>query len=277
VSRHRAACLIVAAVGLFLGTPASSAGATTTATTTTTTTTAAEPPGTPTAQPFAGLATVGPLFLPGSTDPFCTASVVASRAGDLLVTAAHCVIGATTGYTFAPGDHDGVEPFGSWTVVGAYAAPAWIDHEEPQADVAFLTVAPKMVGGRVRDIESVTGADRFGTTPATGQRVTVPAYALGATKPVTCSVRTYVEAGYPAFNCNPYPDGTSGAPWLRRIGRGWAVVGVIGGLHQGGCQTWTSYSPRFAAAVQRAYVMANRGTRVSTFPPLASDGCATGV
>src|SRR5271165_6359529 len=57
----------------------------------------------PTGQPFSGVAAVGALFPSATTGSvsglatsgghFCTASVVHSRAGDLAVTAAHCVTG----------------------------------------------------------------------------------------------------------------------------------------------------------------------------------------
>ena len=34
----------------------------------------------------------------------------------------------------------------------------------------------------------------------------------------------------------------------RATRHGWSVVGVIGGLNQGGCYPWTSYSPPFGAS-----------------------------
>jgi hypothetical protein len=236
------------------------------------------PPGTPTARPFNGIRTVGPLFPPGSTSHTCTASVVASRAGDLLVTATHCIAGSVTGYTFAPGYRDGIEPFGSWRVIGAYASPRWISGRSPRYDFAFLVVARQRVRGRLRSVQSVTGANQLGSAPSPGTAVTVPAYATGRDdRPVTCTARVYFRGVYPAFNCTPYPDGTSGAPWLRRAHRGWAVVGVIGGLHQGGCYPWTSYSAPFGADTLRTYTSAVNGTKTSAFPGPERDGCTTGL
>jgi len=239
---------------------------------------AAPPPGTPTARPFAGTPTVGPLFPPGSATHTCTASVVASTVGDLLVTATHCIAGGAEGYTFAPGYHDGVEPYGSWTVTGAYAAPQWVSQRSPRLDVAFLVVAPRRRHGRLRQIQAVTGANRLGTAPARGTRVTVPAYPVGRDdRPLTCTARVYYRGSYPAFDCNPYVDGTSGSPWLRHGPTGWEVVGVIGGLHQGGCEPWTSYSAPFGAATRQAYSAAVRGRRTTVFPGAESDGCTTGL
>jgi V8-like Glu-specific endopeptidase len=245
---------------------------------TTTTTTAGEPAHTPTAHPFSGMSTVGPLFLPGSSSHFCTASVVDSAAGDLLITAAHCLVGSVVGYTFAPGYHHGIEPFGSWTVVGAYAPSGWMTHQAAQDDVALLKVAPRQVDGRTTEIESMTGGNRLDIAPATGQEITAPAYDLGHDDdPITCAARVYYHDRYPAFDCNPYPDGTSGAPWLRRTDHGWDVVGVIGGLHQGGCETWTSYSPTFDQALLHTLSDAGHGPPVASLPAAGSDGCTTGL
>ena len=189
------------------------------------------------------------MFLPGRLEHTCTASVVDSRARDLLITAAHCISGSANGYVFVPGYHDGVKPLGSWTVVGAYGAPGWIVRQDQQDDFAFLVVAPRVIGGHLRQIQDVTGAYTLATAPAAGDQVTVPAYALGFDDmPVTCTTHVYYVAAFPAFNCTPYPDGTSGAPWLRHRKNGWAIVGVIGGLHQGGCHAWTSYSAPFGSA-----------------------------
>jgi hypothetical protein len=236
------------------------------------------PAGTPMAHPFAGDRTVGPLFPPGSAVHTCTASVVDSPSGDLLITATHCITGEARGYTFAPGYHDGVEPYGTWSVVGAYVDPQWTADRAPRLDVAFLRVAPRQMDGHAREIQSVTGGNRLGPAPSTRAMVTVPAYAVGHDDdPVTCTAPVYHRGVYPAFDCNPYVDGTSGAPWLLRTDHGWDVVGVIGGLHQGGCYPWTSYSAPFGPATTRTYDGAVNGAETSVLPPPESDGCTTGL
>src|SRR5581483_10874289 len=71
---------------------------------------------------------VGAIFFPsvlGSSvrlglPHICTGSVVHSPAHDLVLTAAHCVAGPGLGYDFAPGYHDGIAPFGVWSVRHAY-------------------------------------------------------------------------------------------------------------------------------------------------------------
>jgi V8-like Glu-specific endopeptidase len=236
---------------------------------------AAPPPGTATATTFNGTPTVGPLFVSAaSTHHFCTASVVHSPRGDVLLTAAHCVAGTGVGYTFAPGFHAGVAPYGRWTVTGAYLDPAWLTSQDPRRDFAFLTVAPKLRDGRPTEIERVTGANILGLHTRRGERVTIPAYPGGADNlPVTCEVPLYYEGVYPAFNCDPYVGGTSGSPWLVRSGSGHKVVALIGGLHQGGCFSYTSYSPPFGDPVRRAYLRAVHHDVPDVAPVAGSDGC----
>jgi V8-like Glu-specific endopeptidase len=235
----------------------------------------AAPPGTPTATTFDGTPTVGPLFASAATPyHFCTASVVHSRRGDVLLTAAHCLLGTAVGDTFAPGFHGAVAPYGRWTVTGAYLDPAWLTSQDPRRDFAFLTVAPRMIDGRRTEIERVTGANLLWLHTRRGERVTIPAYPAGADNlPVTCEVPLYYEGVYPAFNCDPYVGGTSGSPWLVRSGSRRKVVALIGGLHQGGCFSWTSYSPPFGAPARRAYMRAVHHDTPDVAPVAGSDGC----
>lgn len=230
----------------------------------------------PTATRFAGMRTVGALF--SSANPrfhFCTASVIHSPRGDLLLTAAHCVHGSGAGLVFAPGVHDGIAAYGRWAVTGAYVDPDWVSRQDPRRDFAFLTVAPEHVNGQVVEIEQVTGAERLAIHAARGRTVTVPGYPAGTdNEPVRCTARVYYHGRSPAFDCDEYVGGTSGAPWLARTGTGRAVVALIGGLHQGGCFAWTSYSPPFGAPVLRAYDRAAAHSSPDQAPAAGDDGCA---
>jgi len=235
------------------------------------------PLGTPVSHSFQGISSVGPLFPPQSTTHICTASVVASRTKNLLITAAHCLAGSVAGWTFAPGFHNGLAPHGYWTITKAYGSPQWTADQNPKNDVAILVVAPKRVKGRVITIQSVTGANTLVTEPASRTKITVPAYpAQVGGNPLTCATMVYYQSGYPAFNCNSYVAGTSGAPWIVHTSRGSSVVGVIGGLHQGGCYPWTSYSSPFTSSLKKTYANAARGLHPTTFPVAGGDGCTGG-
>jgi V8-like Glu-specific endopeptidase len=240
----------------------------------------AKPPaGTQKSRPFSGTPTVGALFDSATSGKhFCTASVVASPKGNVLMTAAHCIQGNAKGLSFAPGFHDGTAPLGRWTVTGAYFDPAWISEQSPSRDFAFLTVAPRKIGGVQTEIQSLTGANVLSTKPSSGESVTVPAYPDGQPKvPITCTAKVYFEGIFPAFNCNPYIGGTSGSPWLSATPEGIMVVGLIAGLHQGGCFTYTSYSPPLGGDARAVYQRAISGAKPEVGPDPGSDGCSTGL
>jgi hypothetical protein len=100
----------------------------------------------PTSHTTNGVRPVGALFpTASSTGHECTASVVNGSHGDVLLTAAHCVSGSGAGMVFAPGFHDGISPYGRWTVTAAHLAPAWLRSQDPrtcQTRVYFTNAFP---------------------------------------------------------------------------------------------------------------------------------------
>jgi V8-like Glu-specific endopeptidase len=240
----------------------------------------AKPPaGTAKARTFPGTPTVGALFdSAGSKKHFCSASVVASPEGDVLMTAAHCIQGSAKGLSFAPGFHHGDSPFGRWEVTGAYFDPQWIASQSQTRDYAFLTVAPRMIAGVSTEIQTITGANALSAGATKGETVSVPAYPAGeANDPINCTSKVYFEGVFPAFNCNPYVGGTSGSPWLAATPEGIEIVGLIAGLHQGGCYTYTSYSPPLGTHARAAYERAVAGKKPEIGPDPGSDNCGTGL
>ena len=238
------------------------------------------PRGTPKAVMFHGTPTVGALYRGSSVARHhCTASVVRSAPRDIILTAAHCVTGTGAGYVFAPGYHDGVAPYGRWVVTATYLDPDWLSDQDPRKDFAFLVVAPQARGGRRVEIQDLTGGNRLGAAPRPGQRVTIPAYPAGTDNdPVTCTVSVYYGGIYPAFDCDPYPSGSSGSPWISDSPFGPTIVGVIGGRDLGGCYTFTSYSSPLGAAALRAYRRAVRRDRGDSAPvPRQHAGPSAGV
>ncbi len=211
-------------------------------------------------QAFGGLAAVGALFSYRAGklgSHFCTASVVHSRAGDLAVTAAHCVTGSKPGQiAFVPGYANGKAPFGIWQVTRVYTDQAWQATQDPDDDVAFLRLAAASDG---IPIEDVTGAERLGATAAqqAGTLVQVIGYPDGAAQPVWCVnwAKSYSPTQL-VFNCDGYTNGTSGGPFLTNVsslsGQG-TVIGVIGGYEQGGLTPSVSYAPVFGRAVKSLF------------------------
>ncbi len=214
-------------------------------------------PGIPDASPFGGVPTIGALFYTtGSGAHFCTASVVDSERGNLIMTAAHCVYSGrySASIEFVPGYRDGRRPYGAWLIRAVVVAAGWRQRHDPDLDFAFLTVVPP--GGAGRPIQRVTGGLRLGIDRGYAHWVTVIGYNDAAADPVRCANHSFeFRAGQMEFYCRDYRDGTSGGPWVIGFtGRGTGTLaGVIGGYEDGGDYDWASYSAVFGAATLALY------------------------
>ncbi len=240
---------------------------------------------------FGGAHAVGALFLRSNGRlgrHFCTASVVHSPPGNLLLTAAHCMRGLKLkpagGVVFAPGYHDGRMPLGLWVVTGEFVTARWAAWHDPNDDFAFLVVRDH------RDpVERKTGAERLITGTRLPVMVRVIGYQNAAQAPIRCTARarafTTGTLRQMKFACGGYTGGTSGGPFLlhvsARTGAGW-IIGVIGGYREGGDTPAISYSARFGvsiAALYRAAVAADGSPGLSPAPkptpaPTTSSGTA---
>jgi hypothetical protein len=193
---------------------------------------------------------VGAVFLSGSDLHACTGSVLHSAAGNLVLTAAHC-LGTGGPARFVPGFARQAAPDDVWTVDALYLDPRWLANKDPLADYAIVRVS-RPAGGSV---EAVTGAAlTLGTARAPGSQITVVAYPVGVGGlPIGCQAKTGLSgAGYPDLPCAGLVDGTSGAPWIN----GSTVTGVIGGLHGGGCAENLSYSSPFDEHIAQLFARA---------------------
>jgi V8-like Glu-specific endopeptidase len=216
-----------------------------------------------TGQDFAGTPAVGALFtMSGGRlgSHFCTASVVHSPNGDLVITAAHCVSATVAEVAFVPGYNGGAAPYGIWIVTRIYVDASWSSSSDPDDDVAFLRVSQP---GSTVPIETVTGGERLRTGAPARQLVEVIGYPDSADQAITCRNWTREPmADQLEFDCGGYTDGTSGGPFLAgvdpRTGRG-TVIGVIGGYEQGGLTPQVSYSAMFGANVMALYEVAVAG------------------
>jgi V8-like Glu-specific endopeptidase len=215
-----------------------------------------------TGQDFAGTAAVGVLFTTSGGKlghHFCTASVINSPQGDLVITAAHCVTG-TSGVVFVPGYDRGATPYGVWTVTKVYVDQSWRTSSDPDDDVAFLQVDRP---GSIVPIEDVTGAEQVATGTPARQLVEVVGYPDSGDEPVVCRNWTREPmSDQLEFDCGGYTNGTSGGPFLANVnpqtGQG-TVIGVIGGYEQGGLTPQISYSSMFGANVAALYQLAAAG------------------
>jgi hypothetical protein len=214
---------------------------------------------------FSGIPTVGALFTVSDGrlgSHFCTASVVDSPDGDLILTAAHCMAGFSearpSGVAFVPGYADGTTPAGIWPVTRIFVDSAWAADANPNDDFAFLTVAQS---GNT-SLQSITGAENLGTDVPSAGMMRVIGYPDAGNEPIICRNRTTMfSATQIQFDCDNFTNGTSGGPFL--VGAGGpghggygTVVGVIGGYEQGGDSPNISYSAIFGQNVQALYDLA---------------------
>jgi V8-like Glu-specific endopeptidase len=202
--------------------------------------------------------TVGALFTMTSTGQleshFCTASVVDSPGGDLVLTAAHCVsTHSAAGIAFVPDYSGGRMPYGVWRVTRVIEDQAWSSSADPDDDFAFLVVSQR---GSTASIEQLTGGEtiEIGTRP--GERVKVAGYPDGVGSMISCvnTVLAYSPTQF-VFDCGGFLDGTSGSPLLVDITTGGPgiVIGVIGGFQQGGDTPSVSYAARFSTRMAGLY------------------------
>jgi V8-like Glu-specific endopeptidase len=189
---------------------------------------------------------------------FCTASVVDSPAGDLILTAAHCLVGKSpSGVAFVPQYHDGEAPLGVWHIARFVTDKAWTTTQDPDDDFAFLVVRQSAAGST---LQAVTGGEQLGFDRPAGQLLTVVGYPNARNTPISCqSVLRLASKTQLRFDCEGYSAGTSGSALTvdldAKTGLG-TVVGVIGGYEQGGYTSSVSYAARFQGHTAALYAAA---------------------
>ena len=212
-------------------------------------------------------ARVGALFLGAGDLHTCTAGVLDSKDGDLILTAAHCVAeGIDT--TFVAGFSGAADPAAIWRVDTIYLDPRWVKNQDPLADFAILRVS-RDSGSKVE--AEAGGGLAIGAAPKPGTVVNVTGYGLGVGGgPIGCKAQTELAAGgFPSLPCGGLIDGTSGAPWTT----GLTVTGLTGGLDGGGCDENVSYSAPFDAGVVQLLARAEAGGSGDTAPEVFDDDC----
>jgi V8-like Glu-specific endopeptidase len=215
----------------------------------------------PVATSFAGTTAVGALFAvtKNGVRHFCTAAVVHSPHGNVVITAAHCLRGRNIGpkgdVFFEPGYHAGTSPKGRWTVMAEFVDRSWQKNHDPNDDVAFLTV-----GRRAHRVQAEVESERLVIATKLPQTVQVIGYPDSSNTPIECTApaRPLHLTGYRqmVFDCGGYTEGTSGGPFLIRVSKSTGageVIGVIGGYQEGGDLASISYSARFLQNVAALY------------------------
>ncbi len=146
---------------------------------------------------------IGAVFLGAGDLHTCTAAVLDSAAGDLILTAAHCVA-EDIDTTFVAGFKDAADPTDIWKVDATYLDPRWVNNRDPVADFAILRV--KRDGGGSLEAEA-GGGFALGPAPKPGTVVTVTGYGLGVGGgPIGCQAATGAGARWISVAAVRRPD-----------------------------------------------------------------------
>ncbi|UJR16949.1 hypothetical protein I4U23_003847 [Adineta vaga] len=176
------------------------------------------------------VATTGRVFWSCSSNSLscCSASVVPSTSGDVIVTAGHCVYDTTAlkwlincNWIFVPAYYNGTAPYGRWPARQVAALNSWTQSNPNfNYDVAF--VALSLVNGK--HINQLTGSQSLGFNYPRNR----PTYAFGY--PVNLAKGEVLQlcTGIPSasrYTANSYvgqglsncymTGGCSGGPWLQ--------------------------------------------------------------
>lgn len=197
-----------------------------------------------------------------ASDHHCTASIVASPKGNIIITAAHCVAGKSAVF-FTPGYNDGKAPHGTWRSASIHIDAGWsgsndIDHAGSPYDYAFVVLQPQ----NGKNVAEVTGASLNLKTDAT-----LPTKMQVLGYPSTSYVKSgkYKDtlyqcgstaskngASWESLECVGIPGGFSGGPWIVENSKD--LFGVIGGKGQSLPDTDPdNYSVRFDSRVRDLY------------------------
>lgn len=206
----------------------------------------------PAGEHFGGVATIGVLF--GiNTDlslHACTASAVDSPAGNLIVTAGHC--NPRAGSAFVPqytkGKAPAAQPYGMWPIERGFV-DARRTSEGPNSDLdfAFARVQPNARGQQLKT--AVGGANILKRATSYTQKVTIIGYPKkqydANDTAIRCSPITSQLPGYDQMQmtCDGYFGGVSGSAWMTDFnGRTGNIIGILGGLGEGGPNDHLSYA-----------------------------------
>lgn len=226
---------------------------------------------------FNGIPSVGVLYDDKLRQHYCTASVVDSKQGNIIITASHCLSTAGTEINFAPGYRNGATPYGTYSVTATYVHPNWNKNYNISVDFAFLTLDKGEYNGRMVNVQEVTGGNKLKINAGYEEEVNIVSYAFKEQRPRQCSSTTYkAQEGQLGIECGPLQSGTSGAAWIAnynpttKLGD---VIGDVGGLHTGGCDDYETFSSKFSQATLDTYNRAVAGGDGDTVRGGAPENC----
>lgn len=207
---------------------------------------------------------------------YCSASVVRSKGGNLILTAGHCLNSkAVFVPKYDPTRALNEQPYGIWPV-DEWFGDKWYTKNsrgpESDLDYAFARVRPN----GARSLQDTVGGNTLARPAATENAVTAVGYPnVGRNpqdRPIQCSSRTQPLPGYNQMriDCAGMWDGVSGGPFFSTLDRSAGtgeIIGNVGGYNGGGPGVPTShpaynrisYSPVYSDRFLRLYEDADNG------------------
>ncbi|HEY2477991.1 MAG TPA: hypothetical protein VGI17_04610 [Solirubrobacterales bacterium] len=218
----------------------------------------------------------------------CSGSVVGSPAGNVVVTAGHCVIDPETGgiarfLIFVPGYREGSEPYGRWAAEFYATTESWEATAKPGStpneggDVAMLVLHSKFNG---TEIEEETGGLGIGFDQACSQTYTQWGYPgefpyngdllYTHTTPYAGADTSPNFSPEPIKIASDFTQGASGGPWTVGPGTAPTVVSVTDYGYED--QPGFLYGAYFGRAVRAAYLRA-LGQKQPSDDPGTEEAC----
>jgi V8-like Glu-specific endopeptidase len=211
----------------------------------------------------------------------CSGSVVSSSAGNVVLTAGHCVKDPDTGtvasfLVFMPGYREGAQPFGQWVateyaITEEWAQTAGTSRPNEAGDVAMLKVASSSTAASV---QATVGS--LGVAFNQPRAQTYTQYGYPAEKPYNGKLLYSHTAAYagdddePSFSPAPmkiptdFTGGSSGGPWTVLSGSTPVALSVTDYGYKG--EPGFLYGPYFGSLAQHVYELIT-GTFEPVPPP----------
>ncbi|ODA91360.1 hypothetical protein ATY41_01375 [Leifsonia xyli subsp. xyli] len=181
-------------------------------------------------EPPRAMASVGKLFFdgPDTHGHVCSGAIVASRSGNLVHTAGHCVYdpkkpwmkGWMKNFFFVPSYADGTGPLGGWNGNLAYALTPWMKSGDFSHDQAFISFYPHSEGESMQQYFGGNGLTFNESTSRDG----VTIYGYPAAAPYQGNIQHYCSgktswhrpASDTTMGC-PMTHGSDGGPWYSSL------------------------------------------------------------
>lgn len=240
--------------------------------------------GPPTAFPNSANGVVlGEYRTPSGNEPYrCSGSVISSPAGDVVLTAGHCVLDPETGtvasyLVFIPGYREGAEPYGEWAATEYATTEQWemtAGSSEPDeaGDVAMLKLAGNGAGASP---QSTVGALGIAFNQPRAQTYTQ--YGYPAEKPYDGELLYSHTAAYAGGDssfapatmkiASDFTAGSSGGPWTVSSGGTPVALSVTDYGYES--HPGYLYGPYFGSLVERVYELITTGSSEPAAPAAA--------